>query len=154
MDDTVRLGIIEAEDHHPLLWTEQMMPILPITRVRDADQGIDFAVEAEYPRCHTFVMHSVNLSNLSRIACECNASVFVKNGPALAGLGWKGEGHTSFTIASPTGEGMTSPRSFSRWRRCTWSDTSGSSGSQPSHETTNDPEQRGGIQRREASGGR
>ena len=118
-DDTVRLGIIEVEHDHPLLWTEQMMPILPITRVRDADEGIDFAVELEDPRCHTFVMHSVNLSNLSRMACECNASVFVKNGPALAGLGWKGEGHTSFTIASPTGEGMTSPRSFSRWRRCT-----------------------------------
>jgi acyl-CoA reductase-like NAD-dependent aldehyde dehydrogenase len=96
-----------------------MMPILPITRVRDADEGIDLAIALEHPRRHTFAMHSENLSNLSRMARECNASIFVKNGPCLAGLGWKGEGHTSFTIASPTGEGMTGPRSFSRWRRCT-----------------------------------
>jgi acyl-CoA reductase-like NAD-dependent aldehyde dehydrogenase len=118
-DDTVRLGIVEVDHDHPLLWTEQMMPILPVTRVRDADEGIDLAITLEHPRRHTFVMHSENLSNLSRMARECNASVFVKNGPSLAGLGWKGEGYTSFTIASPTGEGMTSPRSFSRWRRCT-----------------------------------
>jgi acyl-CoA reductase-like NAD-dependent aldehyde dehydrogenase len=118
-DDTVRLGIVEVDHDHPLLWTEQMMPILPVTRVRDADEGIDFAIALEHPRRHTFVMHSENLSNLSRMARECNASIFVKNGPSQAGLGWKGEGFTSFTIASPTGEGMTSPRSFSRWRRCT-----------------------------------
>ena len=96
-----------------------MMPIFPVTRVRDADEGIDFAMQLEHPRRHTFVMHSDNLSNLSRMARECNASVFVKNGPSLAGLGFKGEGPTSFTIASPTGEGMTTPKSFSRWRRCT-----------------------------------
>ena len=118
-DDTIRLGIVEVDNNHPLLWTEQMMPILPVTRVRDADEGIDFAIELEHPRRHTFIMHSDNLSNLSRMARECNASIFVKNGPSQAGLGWKGEGFTSFTIASPTGEGMTSPRSFSRWRRCT-----------------------------------
>jgi len=118
-DDSIRLGICEVDHDHPLLWTEQMMPIFPVTRVRDADEGIDFALQLEHPRRHTFVMHSDNLSNLSRMARECNASIFVKNGPALAGLGFKGEGPTSFTIASPTGEGMTTPRSFSRWRRCT-----------------------------------
>jgi aldehyde dehydrogenase len=118
-DDSVRLGICEVDHDHPLLWTEQMMPIFPVTRVRDADEGIDFALQLEHPRRHTFVMHSEQLSNLSRMARECNASIFVKNGPSQAGLGFKGEGYTSFTIASPTGEGMTSPRSFSRWRRCT-----------------------------------
>ena len=117
-DDTVRLGIVEVNHDHPLLWTEQMMPILPVTRVRDADEGIDFAIALEHPRRHTFIMHSDNLSNLSRMARECNASIFVKNGPSQAGLGWKGEGYASFTIASPTGEGLTSPRSFSRFRRC------------------------------------
>jgi aldehyde dehydrogenase len=118
-DDSVRLGIMEVDHDHPLLWTEQMMPIFPVTRVRDADEGIDLALALEHPRRHTFVMQSENLSNLSRMARECNASIFVKNGPSQAGLGYKGEGPTSFTIASPTGEGMTTPRSFSRWRRCT-----------------------------------
>ena len=118
-DDSIRLGICEVDHDHPLLWTEQMMPIFPITRVRDADEGIDFALALEHPRRHTFSMHSETLSNLSRMARECNASIYVKNGPNYAGLGFGGEGFTSFTIASPTGEGLTSPRSFSRWRRCT-----------------------------------
>jgi aldehyde dehydrogenase len=118
-DDSIRLGICEVDHDHPLLWTEQMMPIFPVTRVRDADEGIDFALQLEHPRRHTFSMHSETLSNLSRMARECNASIFIKNGPNYAGLGFGGEGYTSFTIASPTGEGLTSPRSFSRWRRCT-----------------------------------
>jgi len=118
-DDSIRLGICEVDHDHPLLWTEQMMPIFPVTRVRDADEGIDFALQLEHPRRHTFSMHSETLSNLSRMARECNASIFVKNGPNYAGLGFGGEGFTSFTIASPTGEGLTGPHSFSRWRRCT-----------------------------------
>lgn len=118
-DDSIRLGICEVDHDHPLLWTEQMMPIFPVTRVRDADEGIDFALALEHPRRHTFSMHSETLSNLSRMARECNASIFVKNGPNYSGLGFGGEGYASFTIASPTGEGLTSPKSFSRWRRCT-----------------------------------
>ena len=64
-------------------------------------------------------MHSNDLDALSLMARKCNCSIFVKNGRSVAGLGFEGEGYTSFTIASPTGEGLTGPRSFSRWRRCT-----------------------------------
>jgi len=63
-------------------------------------------------------MHSRNLDNLSRMARVMNCSIFVKNGPSLAGLGYEGEGYCSFSIASPTGEGITNPLSFSRERRC------------------------------------
>jgi len=43
----------------------------------------------------------------------------VKNASNLAGLGLGGEGYTSFTIASPTGEGLTTVLNFTRERRCT-----------------------------------
>jgi acyl-CoA reductase-like NAD-dependent aldehyde dehydrogenase len=87
--------------------------------VRTVDDAIDFAIEVEQGNRHTATMHSRNIEKLSRMARACNCSIFVKNGPNTAGLGWGGEGPTSFTIASPTGEGMTTARSFTRLRRCT-----------------------------------
>ena len=115
---TIKLGVVEVDETHPLLWTEQMMPIMPVTRVPNADYAISLAIQIEGGCRHTAIMHSKNLDNLSRMARECNCSIFVKNGRSQAGLGFGGEGYTSFTIASPTGEGLTGPRSFSRWRRC------------------------------------
>jgi aldehyde dehydrogenase len=119
VDSRVRLGLIEVDANHPLVWTEQMMPILPVVRVSDANEGIDLAVEAELGRQHTASMFSKNLDHLSRMARVMNCSIFVKNGPTLAGLGYGGEGYTSFSIASPTGEGLTKARHFTRERRCT-----------------------------------
>ncbi|MHB0971615.1 MAG: aldehyde dehydrogenase family protein [Thermoanaerobaculia bacterium] len=116
--DSVRLAVVEVDIDHPLIWTEQMMPVMPVTRVPEVNRAIDLAVEAEGGHRHTAVMHSKNLDNLSRMAKECDCSIFVKNGRSQAGLGLDGEGYCSFTIASPTGEGLTGPRSFSRWRRC------------------------------------
>jgi acyl-CoA reductase-like NAD-dependent aldehyde dehydrogenase len=116
--EDLRLGVIDVGVNHPLIWTEQMMPIMPVARVSNANEAIDLAVEAEGGRGHTAVMHSRNIDNLSRMARLINCSIFVKNGPCYAGLGEGGEGYTSFSIASPTGEGMTDPRTFSRLRRC------------------------------------
>lgn len=113
-----RLAIVEVDENHPLLWTEQMMPVLPICRVPNCDHAIDVALQTEGRNFHTAVMHSKNIDKLHRMAKESNCSIFVKNGRSQAGLGLDGEGWTSFTIASPTGEGLTGPRSFSRWRRC------------------------------------
>lgn len=119
----VRQIVVEVEEDHPVVWSEQMMPIMPVVRVGSADEGIDLAVAAEHGFRHTAVMHSKNLDNLSRMAREMDCSIFVKNGPNLAGLGYGGEGYCSFTIASPTGEGLTGPVSFSRLRRCTLKDS-------------------------------
>ncbi len=116
--DDIRLAIAPVSENHPLVWTEQMMPVIPLVTVPTADQAIDLAKEAEHGFGHTAVMHSRNLDNLSRMAREMNCSIFVKNGPSLAGLGFGGEGYCSFSIASPTGEGLTNPISFSRERRC------------------------------------
>jgi aldehyde dehydrogenase len=119
----VRQIVAVVDRTHPLIWSEQMMPIMPVCQVRSAGEAIDLAVQAEHGFRHTAVMHSKNLDNLSRMARAIDCSIFVKNGPCLAGLGAGGEGFCSFTIASPTGEGLTSPRSFSRIRRCTLVDS-------------------------------
>ena len=113
-----KLIIAEVAEDHPLVWTEQLMPVLPIVRVPDVNRAIALAREAEHGFGHSSSMHSRNIEALSRMARVMNTSIFVKNGPIVAGLGAGGEGHTSFTIASPTGEGLTYPVSFSRRRRC------------------------------------
>ncbi len=117
-DPQTRLIVAEVSEDHPLVWTEQLMPVLPIVRVPDVERGIALAKEAEHGFGHSASMHSRDIEALSRMARVINTSIFVKNGPIMAGLGAGGEGHTSFTIASPTGEGLTYPVSFSRRRRC------------------------------------
>ena len=118
-DPRTRLALCEVDADHPFLWTEMMMPVLPLTRARTVDEAIDFALQVEQGYRHTASMHSRNIEKLSKMARLCDCSIFVKNGPNYAGLGFGGEGPTSFTIASPTGEGMTTARSFTRMRRCT-----------------------------------
>jgi acyl-CoA reductase-like NAD-dependent aldehyde dehydrogenase len=118
VDDRIRLAVMEVPKDHPLVLTEQMMPVMPVVKVKSADEGIDLAKWSERGFRHTASMHSKNISNLSRMAREIDCSIFVKNGPNYSGLGYGGEGHCSFSIASPTGEGLTRPRSFSRERRC------------------------------------
>jgi aldehyde dehydrogenase len=122
--DDVRLVLAEVDNpRHQLVWTEQLMPVIPLVRVRNADEAIDLAIEAEHGYRHTAVMHSKNLDILSRMAREFGGSIFVKNGPNLAGVGFGGEGFTSFSIATPTGEGLTTARDFTRVRRCTLVDS-------------------------------
>jgi acyl-CoA reductase-like NAD-dependent aldehyde dehydrogenase len=113
-----RLLVVRVSNGHPLVWTEQMMPILPITAAPDVDRAIELAKEAEHGFGHSAGMYSRDIDALSRMARTINTSIFTKNGPFFAGLGEGGEGHTSFTIASPTGEGLTGPVAFSRLRRC------------------------------------
>ncbi len=114
-----RLLLMEVGRDHPLVWTEQLMPVLPLVRMASADEAIDFAAVVERGCRHTAIMHSHDIRNLSRMARLMNCSIFVKNGPCYAGLGQGGAGCTSFTIASPTGEGVTRARTFTRERRCT-----------------------------------
>jgi aldehyde dehydrogenase len=113
-----RLLFTETEKDHPFAVKELMMPVLPFIRVADADTAIDVGVELEKGNRHTAIMYSKNLDNLDRMANEINCSIFVKNGPCYAGLGFGGEGWTSMTITTPTGEGVTSARTFVRLRRC------------------------------------
>ena len=119
----IRCAIAEVPFEHPFVQEELMMPILGIVRVRDIDEAIDLAVKAEHGNRHTAHMHSKNIDNLSRFAKAVETTIFVKNAPSYAGIGFGGEGHTTFTIAGPTGEGITSARSFTRKRRCVMADS-------------------------------
>jgi acyl-CoA reductase-like NAD-dependent aldehyde dehydrogenase len=119
----VRLVTAEVEQDHPFVWTELMMPILPLVRVRDVHAAMELAVAVEGGRRHTATIHSRNIESLSTLARRINTSIYVKNGASFAGLGLGGEGYTSFTIAGPTGEGLTTARDFCRWRRCTLVDS-------------------------------
>ncbi|MBS1230044.1 MAG: adhE [Proteobacteria bacterium] len=113
-----RLLFVETEADHPFAVTELMMPVLSLIRAADANTAIDLAVRLEGGCKHTAAMHSRNLDNLDRMANLINTSIFVKNGPCIAGLGFGGEGWTSMTISTPTGEGVTNASSFVRLRRC------------------------------------
>lgn len=116
-EDT-KILLCEVDKSHPLVWTEQLMPVIPLVRVDDVDEAIDFAVDCEHGFRHSASMHSLNIAKLSKMAKVINCSLFVKNGSNFNGMGFGGAGYTSFTIASPTGEGFTRARTFTRERRC------------------------------------
>jgi len=120
--DEIRCAIAEVPFEHDFVQNELMMPILGIVRVKNIDEAIDLACKAEAGRRHSAHMHSKNIDNLSRFAKSIETTIFVKNAPSYAGIGFGGEGHTTFTIAGPTGEGITSARSFTRQRRCVMAD--------------------------------
>jgi aldehyde dehydrogenase len=114
-----RLVFCEVAAGHPFVQLELLMPVLGIVRVRDVNEGIDLAKEVEHGYRHTASMYSKNIDALHRMARVSDCSIYVKNAPNYAGLGFGGEGWASFTIASPTGEGVTTARHFTRERRCT-----------------------------------
>lgn len=118
VSDDVRLVVCETGVHHPFVWTEMLMPVIPLVSVANVDEAIHWAIEAEQKNYHTAIMHSRNIESLSKMARLCNCNIFVKNGPSYAGLGFDGEGYTTLTIAGTTGDGLTSARSFTRERRC------------------------------------
>ena len=123
VSNDIRCIICETDFNHEFVQEELMMPILPIVRVDNIDQAIEMAVKAEHGNRHTAHMHSKNIDHLSRFAKAVETTIFVKNAPSYAGIGFGGEGHTTFTIAGPTGEGITSARSFTRQRRCVMADS-------------------------------
>jgi acyl-CoA reductase-like NAD-dependent aldehyde dehydrogenase len=116
-----RLIVCDVPFEHPFVQHELLMPVIGFVRCADVHQAIDLAVEAEHGFRHTASMYSKNIDSLHRMARVVNCSIFIKNASNYAGLGFGGEGYTSFTIASPTGDGLTTARTFTRERRCTLS---------------------------------
>ncbi len=109
----------ETDESNPFVDHEQMMPFVPFVRVADVDEAIDLAKKYEHGFKHTSVIHSRNVDTITRMGRIMDTTLFIQNGPSTAGLGSGGEGYLSFSIATPTGEGVTSPLTFTRQRRST-----------------------------------
>ncbi|MFH1619439.1 MAG: aldehyde dehydrogenase family protein [bacterium] len=118
ISDDIRVLWSEVPNDHPFIWTEQLMPVLPVTTVRDLDTAIELAYQSEGGNRHTAAMHSMNVENLTRMGRRMACSIYVKNAPTLYGLGM-GEGYSSMTIGTPTGDGITKPTHFVRPLHCT-----------------------------------
>ncbi|MFA6544148.1 MAG: aldehyde dehydrogenase family protein [Limisphaerales bacterium] len=113
-----QLLFAETGADHPFVVEEQMMPFIPITRVKSLEEGVARSLTAEHGYKHTSIIHSHDLEALTAMGRALDTTLFIKNGPCMAGLGLGGEGYLSFSIATPTGEGVSNPRTFTRVRRC------------------------------------
>jgi aldehyde dehydrogenase len=113
-----QLLFAETDAQHPFVVEEQMMPFLPITRVKSLEEGVAQSLEAEHGYKHTSIIHSHDVEAMTAMGRALDTTLFIKNGPCMAGLGLGGEGYLSYSIATPTGEGVTNPRTFTRVRRC------------------------------------
>lgn len=118
IESDAKLVICETDANHPFVQVEMMMPVLAIVRVNDIDEAIKLACLAEHGNRHSAHIHSKNVDHLTKFARAVETTIFVKNAPSYAGIGAGGEGYTTFTIAGPTGEGLTAAHSFTRQRRC------------------------------------
>lgn len=119
---SVELVFGETDENHPFVSVEQMMPFLPFVRARDIDHAIAMAKKHEHGFRHTAIIHSRNVHNMTRMGRELDTTLYVKNGPSMSALGLGGEGYLSFSIAGPTGEGVTTANTFTRERRCSMID--------------------------------
>jgi aldehyde dehydrogenase len=113
-----QLLFAETDANHAFVKEEQMMPFIPIVRVKSIEEGIIASQAAEHNYKHTSIIHSHDVENMTAMARALDTTLFIKNGPCVAGLGLGGEGYLSYSIATPTGEGVTNPKTFCRVRRC------------------------------------
>jgi aldehyde dehydrogenase len=116
--DKTELLFAETDKDHLFVKEEQMMPFIPIIRVKSVEEGIEAAKIAEHNYKHTSIIHSHDVENMTAMARALDTTLFIKNGSCMAGLGLGGEGYLSYSIATPTGEGVTNPKTFARVRRC------------------------------------
>lgn len=121
--DNIRCIVFEGAKEHPLISEELMMPILGVVRATDFDDAMEQAVWLEHGNRHSAHIHSKNIDNITKYAKAIDTAILVKNAPSYAALGYGGEGYCTFTIASRTGEGLTSASSFTKKRRCVMSDS-------------------------------
>ena len=120
-----RLAFFEADNMHPFVQTEQMMPIMPIVKCDTFEQACERAHFAEHDNKHSASIWTKDFYHATAFGKIINTTVFVMNGRTFAAFGLGGEGSNSPTIATPTGEGPTGPQSFARKRRFAMADGQG-----------------------------
>jgi len=98
----------ETTEDNPFVPEEQMMPFVPIIRCKNAEHGIELCEKYEHGFKHTSLIHSSNVRTMTIMGKRMDTTLFIKNGASPA-----------FSIATPTGEGVTNPLTFTRQRRCT-----------------------------------
>ncbi len=116
--DGTQLLFAETDADHAYVQEEQMMPMLPIVSCPDFETSVREAKRAEHNYRHSAIIHTKDVDHMTHMAKEMDTTIFVKNGPSVAGLGLGGEGYLSYSIATTTGEGITTPKTFTRIRRC------------------------------------
>lgn len=121
--DGIRCIIFEGPKEHPLIAEELMMPILGIVRAKDFEDAVEQALWLEHGNRHSAHIHSKNVDRITHYARMLDTAILVKNGPSYAALGFGGEGFCTFTIASRTGEGLTSASTFTKRRKCVMSES-------------------------------
>ena len=121
--DNIRCITFEGPKEHPLIAEELMMPILGVVSAKDFDDAVEQAVWLEHGNRHSAHIHSKNVDNITKYAKAIDTAILVKNGPSYSALGFGGEGFCTFTIASRTGEGLTSASTFTKRRRCVMTDS-------------------------------
>jgi propionaldehyde dehydrogenase len=120
--------MLEVPEDHPLILEEQLMPVMPIARVRDFAHATAAAFRCEGGRGHTLVIHSRDINRITAVRNAYQCTVFVANGSAAAAEGVGGEGWVAMSLAGHTGEGFTSPLTFVKKRRSTFAGSLGTGG--------------------------
>ena len=118
IDSGTELLIAETAEDDLFVMEEQMTPLIPIVRCNNFDEAVRRAHESEHGYKHSAMIHTMNVANMTRMGQVMDTTIYVKNGPCIAGLGLGGEGYMSFSVATATGEGITTPKTFTRFRRC------------------------------------
>jgi len=116
--DDCPLLFAETGPDHAFVVEEQMMPMVPVVAVDSFSEGVKHSVAAEHGYKHSSMVHTVNVDHMTEMARAMDTTLFVKNGSSMCGLGLGGEGYLSYSIATATGEGITTPKTFTRVRRC------------------------------------
>ena len=119
VDESVdlKLAIIECANEDPYVACEQLMPVFPVVKCKDAQDAMEKAIVAEHGYHHSAAIWTKDLDRATWYGRRIGVTCLAMNGPTVGATGVGGTGFGSSTIATTTGEGFTTPNTFTRVRR-------------------------------------